>query len=86
MPTRSVIDNSAFAGVMRLYCPELEMHRRFLGRAVRWSARIHAVGHYASLWSFGLQFLGFRFVPPQQWTRRCRVVNLRNLMCGAEQV
>ena len=24
-----------------------------------------AVGRYASLWSFGLQFLGFRYAPPQ---------------------
>ena len=24
-----------------------------------------AVGRYASLWSFGLQFLGFRYAPPR---------------------
>ena len=30
METKALLDNSAFAGVMRLYYPEHEMHRRFL--------------------------------------------------------
>src|SRR5882724_10216203 len=30
MTTRVLLDNSSFAGVMRLYCPDIDMHRMFL--------------------------------------------------------